>query len=169
MGDFKKWGRDPSNWGDDFEMGVLIPSVFCLFTLPPSKNQKNQNFENMEKLLEISSLYIYIPKTTWGMRYGSWDKDRQTKFLSFWAIFPPENQNFEWKKLVEMSSFYTCIQKITIIWCMLPEIFSATVIIFCQFGPFFALLSHYWPQKLKFGKNVRYTWRYYPFTHEYRI
>ena len=55
--------------------GYWYPSVFCLFTLPPSKNQKNQNFENMEKLLEISSLYIYIPKTTWGMRYGSWDKD----------------------------------------------------------------------------------------------
>ena len=35
----------------------------------------------------------------------------------------------------------------------------------CHFRPFFALLPHYWPRKLKFGKNVNNTWRYYPFTH----
>ena len=35
----------------------------------------------------------------------------------------------------------------------------------CHFRPFFALLPHYWPRKLKFGKNVNDTWRYYPFTH----
>ena len=29
--------------------------------------------------------------------------------------------------------------------------------IFCHFGPFFALLLHYWLQKLKFGKNVKNT------------
>ena len=39
--------------------------------------------------------------------------------------------------------------------------------IFCPFGPFFALLPHYWTQKLKFGKIVKQTWRYYPFTHVY--
>ena len=38
---------------------------------------------------------------------------------------------------------------------------------FCHFGPFFALLPHYWPPKLKFGKNVRNTWRYYPFPYVY--
>ena len=48
---------------------------------------------------------------------------------------------------------------------MLTQIWSATDIIFCHFRPFFALLPHYWPQKLKFGKNVKNTWRYYPFTH----
>ena len=50
---------------------------------------------------------------------------------------------------------------------MLTQIWSATDIIFCHFRPFFALLPHYWPQKLKFGKNVKNTWRYYPFTHVY--
>ena len=34
-----------------------------------------------------------------------------------------------------------------------------------RFRPFFALLLHYWHQKLKFGKNVRNTCRYYFFTH----
>ena len=48
---------------------------------------------------------------------------------------------------------------------MLIQIWSATDIIFCLFRPFFSLLPHYWPQKLKFGRNVKNTWRYYPFTH----
>ena len=47
------------------------------------------------------------------------------------------------------------------------EIWSATDIIFCHFRPIFALLPHYWPGKLKFEKNVKNTWRYYPFTHVY--
>ena len=38
--------------------------------------------------------------------------------------------------------------------------------IFCHFGPFFAILPHYWSWKLKFGKNVKNTWKYYPFTQE---
>ena len=106
------------------------------------------------------------------MRYGSWDTkwDRQN-FLSFWAIFCTFNSLTtwkiklfkKWKKHLEISTFYTCATKITIIWCMLPEIWSATDISY-HFGPFFA---HYWPRKLKFGKTVGNTWRYYPFTHVY--
>ena len=41
-----------------------------------------------------------------------------------------------------MSSFYTCVPKITIIWCMPPEIWSATDTIFCQFGPGDIILLH---------------------------
>ena len=47
---------------------------------------------------------------------------------------------------------------------MLTLIWSATDTIFCHFRPFFALLPHYWPRKLKFGKNVKNTWRYCPLT-----
>ena len=50
---------------------------------------------------------------------------------------------------------------------MLTQIQSATDIAFCHFGAFFALLPHYWPQKLKFGKNVKHNWTYYRFTHVY--
>ena len=50
---------------------------------------------------------------------------------------------------------------------MLPEIWSTTDIFFWHFGPFFALLSNYWPWKLNFGKNVKNTWRYYLFTEVY--
>ena len=68
---------------------------------------------------------------------------------------------------LEMSLFYIRVLKIMIIWSMLPEIKSATDIIFCHFGPNFALLPHYWPQKLKFAKNVQKASRYYLFTHVY--
>ena len=54
-----------------------------------------------------------------------------------------------------------------ITWCMLPDICSATDIIFCHFGPFFALLPHYWFRKLKFGKNVKSSWIHYHFTYVY--
>ena len=36
----------------------------------------------------------------------------------------------------------------------------ALAYLFCHFRPFFAFLLHYWPQKLKFGKNVKKTPRY---------
>ena len=50
---------------------------------------------------------------------------------------------------------------------MLPEIWNMTDIIFCHLGPFFALLPCYWSQILKFGINVKISWRYYPITHVY--
>ena len=70
----------------------------------------------------------------------------------------------KWKNNIEISSFYTCIPQMTIIWCMIPEIWSATDIIFCHFGLFFALLP---PNNLE-NRNLEKwnnTWRYYHFTH----
>ena len=40
----------------------------------------------------------------------------------------------------EISSFYTCVPKITVKWCTVLEIQSKTDKIFCHFGLFFALL-----------------------------
>ena len=84
-------------------------------------------------------------------------------FVSFFIIFCPftplKNQKINIlkneRKDLEISSFYTCVPKILIIWCRLSEIRTATDIILCHSGPFFALLSHYWPRKLKFRKNVK--------------
>ena len=39
------------------------------------------------------------------------------------------------KKCLEMSSFYIWVPKITIIWCVLPEIWNVTDKIIGQFGP----------------------------------
>ena len=58
----------------------------------------------------------------------------------------PKNQNLKkWrkkKKMHEILSFYTCIPQMTIIWYIVPEIWSATDRILSHFGPFFALLPH---------------------------
>ena len=54
----------------------------------------------------------------------------------------------------------------TIIWCMVPEIWSATDRIFCRFGPFLP----FYPlttQKAKFWKNEKNCLRYYHFTYVY--
>ena len=98
----------------------------------------------------------------------------------------------KWKKLLEISLFYTCVPKTTIIWDTVTETRSERLKFFVILGhvchlasgyviilhictknhnhmmyafwdisatdvillSFFTLLPHYWPRKLKFGKNV---------------
>ena len=112
-----------------------------------------------EKHLQIS-----LSKSQWYdllfLRYRA----KQTvirNFTSFFALYPPKNlknQNFEkWKNLLEISSFYTCPPKITIIWCTVPEIRSETDIIFVILGhilPFYhPLLIHSDPENQNFEKK----------------
>ena len=49
-------------------------------------------------------------------------------FLPFYPPNSPKNQNFkkQWKEHLEISSFYICIPKIMIRWCMVPEIWCAS-------------------------------------------
>ena len=57
-----------SSW--DIECETEIRNYGSLFAfLPPPKNQKNQAFGNTKKMLEISSFYKFVLKTTiiWGM------------------------------------------------------------------------------------------------------
>ena len=76
------------------------------------------------------------------MIYSSWDIEQNIlklvilgHFLPFYHPKNPKNQNFEkWKNLLEISSFYTFVPKITIIWFRVPEIQSETDRIFCHFG-----------------------------------
>ena len=102
------------------------------------------------------------------MLYYSWDMvcEGCNHYFSIWAIFfpltpgplPPlttPNNNIlkKWKNHLEMSSFYTCVPKIIIIWYTLPETWCATDIIFCHFGQFFTLLPHYLSQKQNLEKK----------------
>ena len=130
--------------------------------LPSYRNQsieKNQNFEKMEKIAKYIIILSMCTKTT--ITWGTVPEIRSEKDIlviccSFTPTLKnPENQNFE--KMKEASGYLIILHvpKITIIWCMLPEIWSATYIIFCHFGPHFAVLPHYWPWKLKFRKNVK--------------
>ena len=108
------------------------------------------------------------------MIYGSWNIkcDRQ-KFLSFWAIFCPfsplPTQRVKILKLKKIPGDIIILHICTFIWCMVPEIWIATDIIFCFSGPFFALLPSYGSRKSKFWKNEKKKnpWKYYDFTKVY--
>ena len=100
------------------------------------------------------------------MRCSSWDTKWDRIFYHFGPFFalltpfPLTTQKTKilnkWKKHLGMSLFWTCATKNTIIWRILTQTWSAcTGISFCYFRPFFALLLHYIPQKIKFGKNVK--------------
>ena len=123
----------------------------------PPKNPKIRILQKCKKFQDIIILHMCTKKHD-HMRYSSWDMEMI--FLSFWAIYCPFTPLITWqikiwkkqKKYLEMSSVYTFVPKIMIIWCMLPEIWSETDN-FLSFWAIFALLPHYWPQKLKFEKK----------------
>ena len=132
-------------------MGHYLP-----FYTPSSKPKKSKE---KKQLLEISSFYTSVPKTTliWGMLLETqWD--RQT-ILLFRAIFCPFNP-LKTRKIkilkkseihLEMSSFYICVPKI-MIWCMLPEIWSITDIIFYHFRSIFVVSAPENPGNQNFEK-----------------
>ena len=134
----------------------------------PIKN--NVAFKKKFKKVRIS-----LSKSQWHdlqfLRYRA----KQTEihnFRSFFAFYPSKkalNQNFKkWKKLRDISSFYTCPPKITIIWCTVPEIHSETdknfFVILGHFLPFY-LPPPYDPKYQNFEKNEKHVWRCYPFIH----
>ena len=122
----------------------------CFLPFYSTMDLENQNFEKMKKLAgDIIILHMCTKSHFNHMIYGSWDTewDKQN-FLSFWTAFCPFTPLWtwkikilkKWKKLLKILSFYKCAPKMTVIWCMFPEIWSATDRIFCHYGPFFALL-----------------------------
>ena len=113
----------------------------------PANNPENQNLEKIKKKLEIlfytcSINDNHMMNGSWYMTCDGWH------FPLFWPIFCPcaplrtqiKIKKEKWKKHREISSFHTCIPKMTIILCMLPEIWSAMDKIFCHFWLFFGLL-----------------------------
>ena len=90
----------------------------------------------------------------------------------FLPLYPPpppnnlENQNFEKMEVASGDGIisHMCTKNYN---HMMYASWDMDVI--CHFGSFFALLHHYWPQKLKPGKNIKKPWRYYPFTHKWKV
>ena len=76
-------------------------------------------------------------------------------FLPFYPLKTPKLKILKNEKICWRYHHFTRVPKITIIWCMVPEIWSATDRIFCHYGPFFALLPPYGPKKSKFWKNEK--------------
>ena len=112
------------------------------------------------------------------MLYCSWDMvcEGCNCYFSFWAIFcifilltaRKMKISRQWKKHLEISSFYTSVPKIMIIWYTVPEIWCVTDVSVFHFGYFFPFypLNSLKNQKLK--KNKKIAWRYQHFTHVYK-
>ena len=100
-------------------------------------------------MVEISSFCTCVPKTT--IIWGTTPEIRSETDLfchigQFFALLPPkntENQNFEeWKTHLEISSFYSCVPQMKIIWCTVPDIWSTThnfLSFWTSFFPFYVL------------------------------
>ena len=123
------------------------------------KNPKNQAIEKMKKIDEDIILHMFT-KNHNHMRYGSWDLKWDRFFCSFGSFFAlltpspsqPRKPKFlkNEKSICRRHHFRLMQQKTR--WydiCLL----RCGDIIFSHLRPFFALLRHYWPRKLKFGKN----------------
>ena len=106
----------------------------------PPISPKNENFKKMKKPLEISSFYTSVPKIMI-ICYAVpeiWHVTHVIFIFHFRLFFvllqggksPLTAQKIKtskkWKKHLEISSFYTCVPKIMIRWCMVPEIWCAT-------------------------------------------
>ena len=104
-------------------------NVWFFAPLTTRKNLKNQSFEKMTK---TPGDIIFYKRNH--MQHCSWEMmcDRCNLyfhfglFLPFYATDSPQKkQNKKYKKIIinplEISSFYTCIQKIMITICMVPE------------------------------------------------
>ena len=115
-------------------------------------------------MLETTSFYTCVTKITcvWAQTTKIQSETDRIfcPFRSFFALLhPPTTKKIKILKKrgrhMEMSSFYTSVPKFMIMWCLVSEIWSATDIIFYHFGQIFALLSQYWPWKLKLEKTVK--------------
>ena len=130
-------------------------TIFCPFTPRPAllttqkvnTNWENEKKQTKKKHLEILSFYKSEPYMTiiWCMVSEIWSETDRffvvlDHFLSFYPLKICKIKILKkWTKSLELLSFYKCIPQMTIIWCMVLEIWNATDRIFCLFGTFFAL------------------------------
>ena len=106
-------------------------TIFC-----PLTTQKIKILKNWKKTPGDIIILHKCTKNHDHMLYCSWDMvhDRCNCYFSFWAIFCPFTPlttqkikiSKKWKKHLEISSFYTCVPKIMITWCTVPEIWCVT-------------------------------------------
>ena len=104
-------------------------AIFCLFT--PLAAIKMKISKQWKKHLEMSSFYTSVLEI-WHVTHVIvvFHFGQVFSFLQSKTISPkqPKNIKFQkkWEKHLEMSSFYTCVQKIMIRWCTVSEIWLAT-------------------------------------------
>ena len=86
---------------------------------------------------------------------------------------PPKKNPQKWKNLLEISLFYICVPKITIVWYTVLEIWSETdkiiFVILGYFCPFTTPLMIPKMKILKEKKKEKNAWRYDRFIHTWNI
>ena len=119
----------------DMENNRIFCNIGPIFALLPNIKLKNQNFEKMKNTLEISLFYTSAPEImiicyTVSEIWRVADVICIFHFGLYFAILPPyqhKNQIEKKKKnCLEISSFYTCVPKIMITWCTIPETWCKT-------------------------------------------
>ena len=117
------------------EIWSMADRIFCHFGLCfpfyPPKNLKNQNFEKMKKrpgdiiiLNNCTMIICYTVPETWCVT----DVIVIFHFGLFFCPFTAQKIKIskKMKKIPGDTSFYTCIPKVMIGWCTVPEILCAT-------------------------------------------
>ena len=92
----------------------MVPEIWSLL---PHQWPQNPNFEKMKKNPGDNIILHKSSKNHDHMIYCFWDMAQENL----------KNQNYKkWKKQLEITSLYTCIPKIVITWCTVPEIWCTT-------------------------------------------
>ena len=121
--------------------------TFCSFTtlLTQKIKLRKKNVKNTCRYYPFTNVYHKRRSyDVWFLRYQVQHTTFYVildYFLPFYPLIIQKSKFWKNEKLSEILSFYTWVPWIKIIWCMIPEIWSATDRIFSHFEPFFALLS----------------------------
>ena len=118
----------------DRQIFFVILNFFCPFT--PLTIQKIKILKKWKKKwLEIIS-FTQLYQKSWSyvtlfMRYDVWGMWFLFFILGYFLPFyhPNNQKNQNFRKMIkhlEISSFHTCVPKIMITWCLVPETWSAT-------------------------------------------
>ena len=118
------------------EIWSVTDIIFCHFGAFLSfyriNNPKNQNFEKMKTIPGDIIILHKCTKNHDHILYCSWDMphDKWNHFRLFFALLLPHSPKNHFlkkndKKTLEISLFYTCVPKIMIRWCTVPEIWHA--------------------------------------------
>ena len=138
------WFMVPDIWSATDR--IFCHSGPCFALLTPYEPTKSKFLKTEKKTPKDIVILQMRTKNNSHMMYGCWDMEcnGQNFFVildCFWPFTPLTTQKIKilekWKKHLEILSFYTCVTKMTIIWCMVPDISSMTDRMFCHFESFF--------------------------------
>ena len=102
------------------------------FYLP--NNLENKILNKWKKnALRYHFLHVYHKWKSydvWFLIYGAEQKEFFCILDQFWTFYPLTTQQIKilikWKNLLEISLFHTCVPKLMIRWCTVPEIWYTT-------------------------------------------